>query len=93
MDATMAEQKRGLDESGGLKGSDADIDRKFWIALALFAILALLAWFTIGEGAVDVMGKPVEMRLVPLIIIGGLALRTVLARQAEKIRRAGRQDD
>jgi hypothetical protein len=92
MDATMAEQKRGLDELGGLKGSDADIDRKFWIALALFAILGLLAWFTIGDGAVDVMGKPVEMRLVPLIIIGGLALRTVLARQAEKIRRQGTKD-
>jgi hypothetical protein len=27
------------------------------------------------------------MRLVPLIVIGGLALRTVLARQADRIRR------
>jgi hypothetical protein len=36
-----------------------------------------------------VMGKPVELRLIPLIIIGGLALRTVLARSAEKIRRGG----
>jgi hypothetical protein len=32
------------------------------------------------------MGRPVELRLVPLVVIGGLALRTVLARQAEKIR-------
>jgi hypothetical protein len=31
----------------------------------------------------------VELRWIPLIIIGGLALRTVLARQADKIRRDG----
>jgi hypothetical protein len=30
--------------------------------LALFGILALLAWFTIGDGSVLVMGKPVEIR-------------------------------
>ena len=33
------------------------------------------------------MGRPVELRLIPLLIIGGFALRTVLAMQAEKIRR------
>jgi hypothetical protein len=72
---------------GKLTRSSSDLDRKFWVALALFAILAALVWFTMGEGAVLVFGRPVEMRLVPLIVIGGLALRTVLARQAEKIRR------
>jgi len=39
--------------------------------------------------ATDVYKRQVELRLLPLIIIGGLALRTVLARQAEKIRRGG----
>jgi len=39
-----------------------------------------------------VMGKPVEMRWIPLIIIGGLVLRTVLARSAERIRRGGEKD-
>ena len=77
---------------GKLTRSSSDLDRKFWVALALFAILAALVWFTMGEGAVLVFGRPVEMRLVPLIVIGGLALRTVLARQAEKIRRAGDGD-
>jgi len=65
------------------------LDRKYWVALALYAVLALLVWFTMGEGKVLVVGRPVELRLVPLVIIGGLALRTVLARQAEKIRRGG----
>jgi hypothetical protein len=40
-----------------------------------------------GEEKVLVYGKPVDLRLLPLIVIGGLALRTVLARQAERIRR------
>jgi hypothetical protein len=38
------------------------------------------------------MGKTVEMRWIPLIVIGGLALRTVLARQAERIRHSGDED-
>ena len=73
----------------GLESSGSDLNRKFWIALALYGVLGLLVWFTMGEGKVLVMGRPVEMRLVPLVILGGLALRTVLARQAERIRRGG----
>jgi hypothetical protein len=67
------------------------LDRRFWIAIALFAALAVLVWFTVGEGKVLVLGKPVEIRFVPLVVIGGLALRTVLALKAEKIRRGGNE--
>jgi hypothetical protein len=67
----------------------SSLDRRYRVALALYAVLAALAWFTLGEGKVLVAGRPVELRLVPLVILGGLALRTVLARQAEKIRRGG----
>ena len=76
-------------ERKGLHSTGSDLDRKFWVALVLYAALAVLAWFTVGEGAILVHGKPVELRLLPLIVIGGMALRTVLARQAEKIRRGG----
>jgi hypothetical protein len=73
----------------GLHRTGSDLDRKYWVALALYVALAVLAWFTVGEGAILVYGKPVELRLLPLIVIGGMALRTVLARHAEKIRRGG----
>jgi hypothetical protein len=81
--ATAAQKRKEM----GPESAGSDLDRKFWIALALFAILAALVWFTMGAGSVLVFGRPVEMRLIPLIVISGLALRTVLARQAEKIRR------
>jgi hypothetical protein len=77
------------DERKGLMGASSDLERKYWIALVLYGVLAVLVWFTMGEGKVVFAGRLVEMRLVPLIIIGGLALRTVLARHAEKIRRSG----
>jgi len=86
----MSNDGRELDRSmKGLKSTEAELDRKFWIALALYGVLAALAWFTVGEGTILVYGRPVELRLLPLIIVGGMALKTVLARQAEKIRRSG----
>ena len=76
-------------EQWTVKSADRDLDRKFWVALAMFAVLAVLVWLTMGDGSVLVFGKPVELKLIPLIVIGGMALRTVLARKAEKIRRDG----
>jgi hypothetical protein len=73
----------------GLHSTGSELDRKYWVALALFGALAVLVWFTMGEGTILVYGKPVELRLVPLIVIGGAALKTVLARHADKIRRGG----
>jgi hypothetical protein len=69
--------------------SGPDLARRFPWALAMYAVLAVLVWFTMDAGKVLVMGRPVELRLVPLIIIGGLALRTVLAMQADRIRHGG----
>jgi len=75
-----------------VKSAESDLDRKYWLALGMFAVLAVLVWLTMGDGSVLVFGKPVELKLIPLIVIGGMALRTVLARHAEKIRRAGEKD-
>jgi hypothetical protein len=71
----------------GLQGASLDLERRFPIALGLYAVLALLVWFTMGDEKVLVHGKWVDLRMVPLIVIGGLAVRTVLARQADRIRR------
>jgi hypothetical protein len=78
--------------SGGLQSTGGDLERKYWPALALFALLGVLVWFTIGEGAVQVFGRPVEIRLVALLVIGSFALRTVLARQADRIRHGGEKN-
>ena len=71
----------------GLEGASSELERRFPVALGMYAVLGLLVWFTMGEGTVLVHGRPVELRLVPLLVIGGLALRTVIARKAERIRR------
>jgi hypothetical protein len=77
------------DERKGLVGAGADLERRYPIALALYGFLGVLVWFTMGPGKIYVMGRAVELRWVPLLVIGSFALRTVLARQAERIRRGG----
>jgi hypothetical protein len=64
----------------------SELGRRYPVALVLFGLLGLLVWFTIGEGAVMVLGRPVEIRWVALLVVGSFALRTVLARQADRIR-------
>ena len=71
-----------------LQRSSKELDRKFRVALVLYAILAALSWFTL-DGKIPVGGRLVELRLIPLVIIGGFALRTMMAMKAEKIRREG----
>ncbi len=82
----LVAEKRRME---GLQGSGSNLDRKFWIALALYGVLAALVWFTMDAGKVLVLGRPVELRLIPILIIGSFALRTVVARHADRIRREG----
>jgi hypothetical protein len=63
-------------------------ERKFWIALGLFGVLGAVSWFTLGEGTTLVFGRPVEIRWVPMLVIGMFVLRTIMAREADKIRRS-----
>jgi len=68
-----------------MAGPGTALEKKYWVALGLYAVLAVLSWFTL-DARIPVGGRLVELRLVPLVIIGGLALRTVVAMKAEKIR-------
>jgi hypothetical protein len=72
--------------------ASSDLERKYPVALALYLVLGLLVWFTVGEGAVEVFGRPVEIRLVALLVIGSFALRTMVARKADKILRGDDRD-
>ena len=64
------------------------LEKKYRVALVLYAVLGVLSWFTL-DGKIPVGGRLVELKLIPLVIIGGFALRTMLAMKAEKIRREG----
>jgi uncharacterized membrane protein YeiB len=68
------------------KRSGSDLAKRFPVALLLYAVLAALVWFTMSDAKVLIAGKAVELKLVPVLILGGLALRTVVALQADKVR-------
>jgi hypothetical protein len=69
------------------QSAGSDLDRKYPMALLLYGFLAVLVWFTMGEDKIRVSGRAVELRLIPILIIGTFALRTVVAHKADKIRR------
>jgi hypothetical protein len=51
-------------------------------ALACYAVLALLAWFTLGTTGVWVNGRFVQLRAAVCILLGGLTLKTLIAYKA-----------
>jgi hypothetical protein len=62
------------------------MDKRFWIALASFSGLALLAWFTMDNTPVDFAGGHISFRGFTLVVLGFFAARTMLHWKAEKIR-------
>ena len=66
-----------------------DLNQKYWVALLLYGVLAVLCWFTVGQGTIVLFGRPVELRLIPILILALFALRTMLVHQADKIRHGG----
>jgi hypothetical protein len=67
-------------------------ERKFRIALGLYAILAVVIWFTVGEGKVLVFHRLVEIRWIPIFVVATFAFRTYIAREADRIRRRGEDE-
>jgi hypothetical protein len=70
---------------------DEKMPRKLWVALAAYAVLAVLAWFTLDAG-IPIGGRDVPLRAVTLAILGLFVFRTLLHAQRERIE-AGRDRD
>ena len=62
-------------------------ERKFKIALLLYGVLAIAIWFSFGESTVFVFRRQIELRWIPLFVVATFVFRTVMAREADKIRR------
>ena len=71
---------------GAMSGAGR-VERKYRVALALYVVLGILAWTTLGADAVPLFGRVVPLRVLPILVLGGFALRTWVAMQAERIRR------
>ena len=78
------------DSSPAGEGRGSSLDRKYRIAFALYAVLAVLAWFTIGPGTTVVLGRPMEIRIIPVFVLAAFAIRTQVAMKADRIRRGGK---
>ncbi len=56
------------------------MSKKFPVALALYGILAVLAWFTL-DATVSIGGREVPLRAITLLLLGVFAFRTWIHQQ------------
>jgi hypothetical protein len=84
-----------------------DLQKKFYVAMGIFAVLGVLAWFTMSDGIVVHVPIPVSwehsspvfadmplrLRTLTVAVLGLFALRTWLHWRAEKIREEREQQD
>jgi len=62
------------------------LESRYRVAMLLYAVLAVAAWFYLGDEKLAVAGRPVELRLIPAIVLAAAALKTILYRKAEQVR-------
>jgi len=60
--------------------------KRFWIALVVYALLGLLIWTTIDDVPIRIGGGKIGIRALTLAIVAFFAVRTVLHWKAEHIR-------
>jgi TctA family transporter len=63
---------------------DQKMSRKLLAALAAYAALALLAWFTL-DASIPLGGRELPLRAVTLTLVGLFAVRTLLHAQRERV--------
>ena len=60
------------------------MSKKLLVALTAYAVLAVMAWFTL-DASIPVGGRAVPLRAVTLAILGLFAVRTLLHAQRERM--------
>jgi hypothetical protein len=60
--------------------------KRFYVALAIYAVLALLIWLTMEDVPLPVGSGHVGIRSLTLIVLAVFALRTALHFRADQIR-------
>ena len=65
--------------------------KRFYVALAIYAVLGLLIWVTMEDVPLPVGSGHIGIRSLTLIVLVIFALRTVLHFRADQIR--GEQDE
>ena len=60
--------------------------KRFYVALAIYAVLAMLIWVTMEDVPLPVGNGQVGVRSLTLIVLALFAVRTVLHFRAEQIR-------
>jgi len=65
--------------------------KRFYVALAIYAVLALLVWVMMEDLPLPVGGGHIGIRSLTLMVLALFAVRTVLHWRAEQIR--GEQDE
>ncbi len=63
-----------------------DQRKRFYVAMALYAVLALLVWLTMDGSAVPVGNGQVSVRGLTYALLAFFAARTILHWNAERIR-------
>ena len=67
--------------------------KRFWLALGMFAVLAMLAWTLMSDEPIGIAGGHISFRGLTLVILGFFAARTVLHWKASRIRAENEQKD
>ena len=62
------------------------MSKKLLVALAMYAGIAVLAWFTL-EARVSLGDRQIPLRAITLLLLGLFAVRTLLHAQRERIER------
>jgi len=63
-----------------------DQQKRFWIAMGIYAVLAILVWLTMDGSSVPIGNGQVSIRGLTFALLGFFAVRTILHWNAERIR-------